>query len=66
MEFEKIEKSKKPAMVVLVSIVASIIVLLAGVLGMGILSRHRLRYGFWPKRVELEPARNRRRDLLAD
>ncbi len=27
---------------------------------------HRLRYGFWPKRVELEPARNRHRDLLAD
>jgi multidrug efflux pump subunit AcrB len=27
---------------------------------------HRLRYGFWPKRVEVEPARNRRRDLPAD
>jgi len=27
---------------------------------------HRLRYGFWPKRVELEPARNRHRDPLAD
>ncbi|MBL6971890.1 MAG: efflux RND transporter periplasmic adaptor subunit [Desulfobacterales bacterium] len=39
MEFKKIEKSKKPAMVVLVSIIVSIIVLFAGVMGMGILSR---------------------------
>jgi len=27
---------------------------------------HRLRYGFWPKRVEVEPARNRHRDPLAE
>jgi len=27
---------------------------------------HRLRYGFWPKRVDVEPARNRHVDLLKD
>jgi multidrug efflux pump subunit AcrB len=27
---------------------------------------HRLRYGFWPKRVDVEPARNRHMDPLAD
>ena len=27
---------------------------------------HRLRYGFWPKRVDVEPARNRHVDPLAD
>jgi multidrug efflux pump subunit AcrB len=27
---------------------------------------HRLRYGYWPKRVEVEPARNRHMDLLSD
>ncbi|UCF82309.1 MAG: efflux RND transporter permease subunit, partial [Desulfobacteraceae bacterium] len=27
---------------------------------------HRLRYGYWAKRVEVEPARNRHMDLLAD
>jgi len=27
---------------------------------------HRLRYGFWPKRVDVEPARNRHDDPLAD
>ncbi|MBW1609510.1 MAG: efflux RND transporter permease subunit, partial [Deltaproteobacteria bacterium] len=27
---------------------------------------HRLKYGFWPKRVDVEPARNRHVDLLAD
>jgi Cu/Ag efflux pump CusA len=26
---------------------------------------HRLRKGYWPKRVEVEPARNRRLDLMA-
>ena len=27
---------------------------------------HRLRYGYWPKRVDVEPARNRHDDPLAD
>jgi multidrug efflux pump subunit AcrB len=27
---------------------------------------HRLKYGFWPKRVDVEPARNRHVDLLED
>ena len=27
---------------------------------------HRLRHGYWPKRVDVEPARNRHVDLLAD
>ncbi len=27
---------------------------------------HRLKYGFWPKRVDVEPARNRHVDSLAD
>jgi multidrug efflux pump subunit AcrB len=27
---------------------------------------HRLKYGFWPRRVDLEPARNRHLDPLAD
>jgi multidrug efflux pump subunit AcrB len=27
---------------------------------------HRLRYGFWPKRVDVEPARDRHVDPLAD
>ncbi len=27
---------------------------------------HRLNYGFWPKRVDVEPARNRYVDLLED
>ena len=27
---------------------------------------HRLRYGYWPKRVDVEPARNRHVDLLKD
>jgi hypothetical protein len=27
---------------------------------------HRLRYGFWPKRVDVEPARDRHLDPLAD
>jgi hypothetical protein len=27
---------------------------------------HRLKYGFWPKRVDVEPARNRHVDPLAD
>ena len=27
---------------------------------------HRLRYGYWPKRVEVEPARNRHMDPLVD
>ena len=27
---------------------------------------HRLRYGYWPRRVTVEPARNRHADLLAD
>ena len=27
---------------------------------------HRLRYGFWPKRVDVEPARNRYGDFLPD
>lgn len=39
MEANKIEKSKKPAMVVLISIVISIIVLFIGVMGMAMLAR---------------------------
>ncbi|MBE9529720.1 MAG: hypothetical protein IMF00_00485, partial [Proteobacteria bacterium] len=39
MEVQKIEKSKKPAMVVLISIVISIIVLFIGVMGMAMLAR---------------------------
>jgi len=39
MEVQKIEKSKKPAMVVLISIVISIIVLFIGVIGMSMLAR---------------------------
>ena len=27
---------------------------------------HRMKYGFWPKRVDVEPARNRHVDLLVD
>ncbi|MBW2226139.1 MAG: hypothetical protein JRG99_02300, partial [Deltaproteobacteria bacterium] len=27
---------------------------------------HRLKYGFWPKRVDVEPAKDRHVDLLAD
>lgn len=27
---------------------------------------HRLRYGFWPKRIDVEPARNRHEDPLVD
>jgi len=27
---------------------------------------HRLKYGFWPKRVDVEPARNRHPEPLAD
>jgi len=39
MEANKIEKSKKPAMVVLISIVISIVVLIIGVMGMAMLAR---------------------------
>ncbi len=39
MEVQKIEKSKKPAMVVIISIVISIIVLFIGVMGMAMLAR---------------------------
>ena len=39
MELNKIEKSKKPAMVMVISIVISVIVLLIGVMGMAILAR---------------------------
>ena len=39
MELNKIEKSKKPAMVLVISIVISVIVLLIGVMGMAILAR---------------------------
>jgi RND family efflux transporter MFP subunit len=39
MEVQKIEKSKKPAMVVIISIVISIIVLFVGVMGMAMLAR---------------------------
>ncbi|MEA1948999.1 MAG: efflux RND transporter periplasmic adaptor subunit [Thermodesulfobacteriota bacterium] len=39
MEVQKIEKSKKPAMVVLISIVSSIVVLFIGVMGMAMLAR---------------------------
>ena len=39
MEANKIEKSKKPAMVVLISVVISIIVLFIGVMGMAMLAR---------------------------
>ena len=39
METNKIEKSKKPAMVVLISIVISIIVLFMGVMGMTMLAK---------------------------
>ena len=27
---------------------------------------HRLRHGYWPKRVDVEPARNRHVDLLTE
>ncbi len=50
------------ATVLTLVLVPSLLVLLSDIR----LLVHRLRYGFWPKRVELEPAGNRHVDLLAD